>query len=53
MFGSTGGQDWDLLLQRLTGVLDDLQAASVSSLSGEQELHVLRTLQSQQNRIPT
>jgi hypothetical protein len=53
MFGSAGEQDWDILLQRLTGVLDDMQVAGLSTLSGQQELDVLRELETQKNRIPT
>ena len=53
MFGSSGEQDWDILLQRLTSVLNDMQAAGLSTLSGQQELDVIRELETQKNRIPT
>jgi hypothetical protein len=53
MFGSSGERDWDLLLQRLTSVVDDMQAAGLAALSGQAELDVLRQLETQKNRIPT
>jgi hypothetical protein len=53
MFGSTGERDWDALLQRLSGVLDDLQGLGLAALSGQQELDVLRELETLKNRIPT
>ncbi|MEP7178808.1 MAG: DUF222 domain-containing protein, partial [Pseudonocardiales bacterium] len=52
MFGSAEEQDWDTLLRRLTGVLDDMQAAGLSTLSGQVELDVIRALETQKNRIP-
>ena len=53
MFGSGGERDWDVLLQRLSELLDDMQAAGLAALSGQAELDVLRELETQKNRIPT
>ncbi|MDQ1463683.1 MAG: hypothetical protein QOC73_624 [Actinomycetota bacterium] len=53
MFGSIDELTWDTALVQLDGVLDFLQSAGLDTLSGDQELEVLRRLETQKNRFPT
>jgi hypothetical protein len=53
MFGSVEELSWDSALQQLSDLLDALQSLGLSTLSGQQELDVLRALETQKNRIPT
>ena len=52
MFGSGGELSWDTALQQLSAALDDMQTLGPAALSGQQELDVLRELETQKNRIP-
>ena len=53
MFGSTGELTWDTALQQLDAVVDFLHTHRLDSLSGDEELAVLRRLETHKNRLPT